>query len=162
MVEFKVPTNDGKGLLETTLQTQLFRKGRSPSLSTSQGEVKMSEILGEFVEPYADSAKNYAQSQKLYELATLAWNLALMPEAEQEKMINEFLDQGLKERYWLVQGEVQAVLEEMITRKQTFFADCRRYIIDFKLQDAGDQLHLSVASTLDDRFSNAISPTLTI
>jgi hypothetical protein len=112
-----------------------------------QGEVKMSEVLEEYVEPYADSAPNYSQRQKLFELAIIAWNLAMMPESGRKVMIDEFLQQGIKGNR-LIQQDARKVLEAMMVRKQEFFADHRRYIIDFKLQDLGDQFHLSVASTL--------------
>jgi hypothetical protein len=43
---------------------------------------------------------------------------------------------------------MREIIDELIVRKQTFFADNKRSIIDFQLQDMGQTFHLSVASAL--------------
>jgi hypothetical protein len=55
---------------------------------------------------------------------------------------------GLKGNDPLVQQDTREIIDELIARKQKFFAKNKRYIVDFQLQDAGKQFHLSVASTL--------------
>jgi hypothetical protein len=52
------------------------------------GEVKMSEVLEEFVEPYLDFAQNRSQREKLFSIAVIAWNLAIMPGNERQPMID--------------------------------------------------------------------------
>ncbi len=48
----------------------------------------------------------------------------------------------------LAQMDALEIIDEMIARKQQFFADNQRLIMDFQLQDTGKSFHLSVASTL--------------
>lgn len=120
----------------------------STIVTAPKGEVKMSEVLEEFVEPYLDFAQNRNHREKLFSIAMVAWNLAIMPENERQPMIDQVLKAGLKGNDPLAQQDTREIIDELIARKQKFFAKNKRYIIDFQLQDAGKRFHLSVASTL--------------
>jgi len=113
-----------------------------------KGEVKMSKVLGSFVEPYLAFAHNKAQRRKLLEVAILAWNLAIMPESERQLMIDQLIADCSEPNDLLAQQDMREIIDELIARKQKFFANNERFIIDFQLQDTGKQLHFSVASTL--------------
>lgn len=117
-------------------------------VTNPKGEVKMSEVLEEFVEPYLDFAQNRNQREKLFSIAVIAWNLAIMPENERQPMIDQLIKVGLKGNDPLAQQDTREIIDELIARKQKFFAKNKRYIVDFQLQDTGKQFHLSVASTL--------------
>ena len=120
-------------------------------VTNPKGEVKMSEVLEEFVDPYLETAKNRSQREKLFSIASLAWNLAIVSEKERQSMIDQMIG-GLKESDPLAQQDIREIIDELIERKQTFFAENKRYIIDFQLQDRGNQFHLSVASTFSNPF----------
>ena len=107
----------------------------------------MSDVLEEFVTPYLDFTIGFSERQKLFALAIFAWNLALMPEQERPTIIRQMMNQGLVENDPLIRQDIREVINELIDRKKTHFADNKRYIIEFELQDLGDQFHLSVAST---------------
>jgi hypothetical protein len=113
-----------------------------------KGEVKMSEVLETFVEPYLDSAQNHRQREKLFGIAMVAWNLALMPQSDRPSLIDKMVEAGIKSNDLLAQQGTREIINEMIIRKQKFFASNKRCIIDFQLQDVGKQFHLSVASTV--------------
>lgn len=113
-----------------------------------KGEVKMSEVLKSFVEPYLDLAHNGTERRKLLEIAIIAWNLAIMPEAERQPMIDQLIANCVKTNDPLAQQDTREIISELIDRKQKFFKNNKRFIIDFQLKDTGKQLHLSVASTL--------------
>ena len=51
------------------------------------GELKMSDVLKEFVEPYADTWRNEEELGRLLVLAIIAWNTALQPLEEREDSI---------------------------------------------------------------------------
>jgi hypothetical protein len=112
------------------------------------GAAKMSEVLEEFVEPYVEFADNRSQRQQLLEVAVLAWNLALMPEAERQTMLEEAIDQVTDDA--MARQNMQAILDELIGRKLAYFADIRRLIVDFELKDTGREYQLSVASLMED------------
>jgi hypothetical protein len=113
-----------------------------------QSEVKMSEVLKELVEPYLDFARNHSQREKLFSFAAIVWNIALMPENERQQMIDQVIEQVMRGKDLLARQDAREIIDGLIARKQKLFADNKRYIIDFQLQDMGQTFHLSVASTL--------------
>ncbi len=113
------------------------------------GEAKMSEVLENFVEPYIDSVKTRSEHEKLFGIAIIAWNLALMSPNKQQSMLDRFITQDLAASDPLIQQDTKKFIDELIARKQALFADNKRYIVDFQLQDMGKEFHLSVASTLN-------------
>ena len=117
-----------------------------------KGEAKMSEVLEAFIDPYLAVAQSRSQREKLFSIAVLAWNLAIMPKTERQPMIDQLIKVGLKGNDPLAQQDTREIIDELIARKQKFFAKNKRYIIDFQLQDTGKQFHLSVASTLSNPF----------
>lgn len=121
-------------------------------VTNPKGEVKMSEVLEAFVEPYLDFIQSSSEREKLFNIAVIAWNLAIMPEKERPSMIDELIKVGLNEADPLAQQDTREIIDELIARKLKFFAKHKRFIVDFQLQDTGNEFHLSVAST----FSNAL------
>ena len=106
----------------------------------------MSEVLGRFIEPYVDETENLGQYEKLVALAASAWNAALMPADQRAAFINDMLPIFPAED----QARARSFLNELIRRKQTYFADINRYIIDYRVTDLGDSYHLAVASSMPD------------
>ena len=43
---------------------------------------------------------------------------------------------------------MREIIDKMIKRKNTYFFECKRYIVDYEYKDIGDNYHLTVASTL--------------
>ena len=117
-------------------------------VTNPKGEVKMSKVLEEFVEPYLEFAQNRSQQEKLLTIAVVAWNMAIMPENKRQDMIDQLIKTALKGHGSLAQQDTREIIDELIARKQKFFAKNKRYIVDFQLQGRGKQFDLSVASTL--------------
>ena len=110
-----------------------------------QGEGKMSEVLEAFVEPYMEAAQSRDERLKLLSVAVAAWNLALAPEEQQqqdlENLVNEICGEDRQAKQ-----EMREILEELMERKRSSFADIRRYIFDFELQESRNDIHLTVVS----------------
>jgi hypothetical protein len=132
------------GKLQQKVQQGPLSERLTGMVASPQGAIKMSEVLEEFVEPYLDFAQNRSQREKLFSIAVIAWNLALMPENERQQII----EQGTTGNDPLARQDAREFIDELIARKQTLFAENKRYIVEFQLQDTGKTLHLSVASTL--------------
>jgi len=113
-----------------------------------EGAEKMSEVLRRFVEPYAGAADTKEAYGKLLTLALTAWNAALMPEAERPAMLEQVLDRGLTSAPVSLRKELRAFVDELIARKLKHFADNRRMIIDFTIEETPTSFHLAVVSTL--------------
>ena len=79
-----------------------------------QGEVKMSEILEELVEPYLNFARNFSQREKLFSLALVAWNIALMPENERQQMIDQVIEQVMGGNDPLARQDAREIIDGLI------------------------------------------------
>jgi len=114
------------------------------------GQAKMSEVLGEFIEPYAEFAPTTDAYRKLVAIAAVAWNAALFPEERRQAMIEDVLEKGLRSGgYQGDLAEMKAIVRQMIDRKERYFSECKRMIISFEVVDTGDKYRLMVASTLN-------------
>lgn len=112
------------------------------------GEVKMSEVLTAFIEPYIESASTEEAHQKLLMLAIVAWNAALLPEEDQQDIVDKAVE-AIPAASWAMRAYMRAFMSELIERKKTYFSEYTRMIIDFELTDRGEDYYLSVASTLE-------------
>jgi hypothetical protein len=112
------------------------------------GGVKMSEVLGDFVEPYADEVEGLEEYRRLLCLGQLAWNAALRGEPERSEMVNELLSAGLPGADAEAMTMARALIEIMIARKEQYFDHFRRPILAFEVFDTGDGWHLNVASAV--------------
>jgi len=119
------------------------------------GEVKMSEVLEDFVEPYRESPETKESMRRLLTLGTIAWNLALSPESKRQGMIDRVFNKDLLNGDEKLKAEIQGLIEELIARKNRYFSENRRMIVDFELKELGNDYHISVASTLSPEFSES-------
>ena len=118
-----------------------------------EGIAKMSEVLQDFVRPYADIPQNKKELQHLFETAVTAWDLALMPDEERETMLDKiFASMILKAKKNIDKEDLatsRALIEDLINRKLKYFADERRQVIDFQVEYIGrGEYHFSVASAM--------------
>ena len=81
------------------------------------GEVKMSEVLEDFVEPYREFAQTKKATKRLFTLATIAWNAALLPSPEQQGMIDKMITDDLVEGDDLLKAEIIDLIQKLIARK---------------------------------------------
>jgi hypothetical protein len=112
------------------------------------GYAKVSEVLEDFIEPYREFTQTKEAARRLLTLATIAWNAALLPEPERQEMIDQIINEDLVERDKKLKAEIQDLIQELIARKNRYFSEYKRMIIDFELKKVGSGYHLSVASTL--------------
>ena len=133
-----------------SLEKKLRKK--SPSFDklivSPPGEAKMSEVLEEFIEPYGDLAETKKATIRLLTLATLAWNMALCSPADQQEMMDQVLTDEIMEGDIELKAEIQGLIKDLIRRKNRYFCQYKRMIVDFELKDQGNGYYLSVASTL--------------
>ncbi|WP_434684885.1 hypothetical protein [Pseudanabaena minima] len=128
--------------------------GTDIQMMTGQdGIAKMSDVLKDFVSPYADIPQNMQEIRHLIETAVTAWDLALMPEGERIIMLDKIFVSMIKKAKKSIDKEdiatSRALIEDLIDRKLKYFADNQRRVIDFQVEDLGqDGYHLSVASTM--------------
>ncbi|MDH7486646.1 MAG: hypothetical protein QHJ81_10280 [Anaerolineae bacterium] len=111
----------------------------------------MSKVLWRFIEPYREFADTEEALRKLLTLAILAWDAALLPKEERPHMIDKVF-QTLPPDEELRIG-LRGIVDELIERKERYFSQYKRSIIDFELQDRGRDYNLIVVSFLEDTSS---------
>lgn len=120
------------------------RLGDVKLLRNPAGMEKMSTVMERFIEPYMDETFDNEAMNKLLVVAVTAWNAALMEPKER----TDFLKKMAKALPWSARRDFRKIVQEMVERKQQFFADNQRQIIDYQITDLGDQYHLSVISSM--------------
>lgn len=124
-----------------------FYGGESDSLGPL-GLEKMSEVLGDFVEPFVGQTRNIDEYRNLFHFGVMAWNTALLPEDERQEAIDDIIrkigpETGAELR------ELQVLLDQLILRKKRHFATNRRVIAGFDLRETSEGFCLNVVSSLD-------------
>jgi len=109
-------------------------------------ELKMSEVLEGFVEPYRGLANTDNGQRVLLHIASLAWNAAILPENERQAVLDQVAANGLPGFQGQAQEELQDLLTNMIARKRALFDDNKRFILSVELTSA-EGGYLSVIST---------------
>jgi hypothetical protein len=108
------------------------------------GQAKMSDVLMTFIKPYEDTWENLDELRELLGVAIVAWNAAIEPDHWGEAVQSALAKLPPDDR-----EECQSMIAELVERKQQFFAQNRRLIIDYELSPLPDgQPYLSVISTL--------------
>jgi hypothetical protein len=75
--------------------------------------------------------------------AVIAWNTALFSAEEREAHLEKMLEAFPEE----VRADGRAIISELIERKERYFSEYRRMIIDYEVTDTGEDYHLIVIST---------------
>jgi uncharacterized protein YchJ len=108
---------------------------------------KMSEVLLAFAKPLTDKCKDDDSFYFALQIAQLAWNIALSCEK---------IDQIKEEKYKTFVNHLQSLSDKeiaedalwaMVRRKQVYFQDIKRVIVNFAIHKEGDNKKLAVTST---------------
>jgi hypothetical protein len=108
----------------------------------------MSEILPDFVRPFADSVEDVDDFRRLLTLGTLAWNAALVPEPRRQQMIDDVLSKGLGKEKAAFHTPLNEMVSQLVARKLRYFAAYARPIVGFTVEDDGKGYYVQVMSVL--------------
>jgi hypothetical protein len=111
---------------------------------TPPGKHKMSEVLKQFIEPYAEGATTEEHRRKLLSVAVVAWNASLFPPEKRGRMLDTIIDNTMP----YGAEDMKLVINELIRRKERYFSHITRLIVSYDLTMTKDGYHLSVASSL--------------
>jgi hypothetical protein len=129
------------------LRAKLFAKGilgGREIVPPPRGDKKMSQVLIEFIEPYAEHADTDESFNKLLTIGIVAWNASLLPGKDREDLIDKTITVLQPE----LRQDMKAILEGMMQRKVAQFGHIRRMIIDYEMEKSARGWHVVVASTL--------------
>jgi hypothetical protein len=117
--------------------------GRGEVIALPEGVEKMSEVLTDFIEPYADLCKTEEELNKLLDVAIVAWNAALVQGDERDKLLRDILGTVPPD----ARPDLSAILTDLIRRKETYFASNMRMILSYEVTMGPDGFRLNVLST---------------
>jgi len=124
--------------------------GDARIVERSAGESKISAVFAEFIDPFTEYATTQAGYIKLIGLGVSAWNAALLPENERQKMMNGVVQDVFRNMTDAQRTDINALLDSLVQRKTQFFADDHRYILSYHLEDTGTGYQLMMVSTVMD------------
>lgn len=107
---------------------------------------KLSAVILEFARPLTENVDD-AHFRTAITLAVLCWNLALLPDDEQERERRSAVRVMAKNGPAEFVEEADAWTRTLVDRKKRLFGHDRRMVVTYTVEDDGDGFHLYVAST---------------
>jgi len=132
-------------LMERLKKTEEFSDTKF--LVETPGEVKMSEIIMDFVGPMLEGASNRQAKESIILMAITAWNICLLPKKEQKKVLasfkseNDMDDEGM--------NIIKEMIKLMSDYKKEFYPDVNRFILDYEFTESRDDMYLNVVSSME-------------
>ncbi len=127
---------------------RLAALGFKRQTSTPEGEPKMSEVILKVAEPLMKKYGTNAKRLKaILALAIAGWNKAMIPADKQSAVEKDLIDSFIPKDV-LAQDMVVLVeaMDLIADRREEFYPDLRKLIIDYEVNIAGGQLNLNVSS----------------
>lgn len=135
----------GLEALERKVRTEAIFGDRELVFQTGSSE-KMSEVLLAFVEPYREYATTRDAFERLVTLGVVAWNVALAAPKDRHSLLDE-TSKSIYESAGKENAEVyRALVNDLIKRKERYFANNKRLIATYQLTERKGKFHLAVAS----------------
>lgn len=107
--------------------------------------LKMSEVIADFAAPLLKEADDETSASVAISIAVMGWNLAVMPEDEQEDMIKEMIAKipkpGSDAKY------TESIARMMISRKKELFSHIKKLIVGYDIKFREGKMLLNVVST---------------
>jgi hypothetical protein len=101
----------------------------APIVYNPRGEVKMSEVLLDFVEPERAHVADEGDLEKLLTLGVTAWNASLLEDVKRTALLDSFAKTLPRQ----IRQDLRLLVEPLILRKLKQFPHIRRSIMSFKL-----------------------------
>ncbi|MEB3191060.1 MAG: hypothetical protein VKL42_12025 [Snowella sp.] len=135
---------------KATLESQPENEG-TIFVTNPQGFEKISEQLMRFIHPYLPVTESYEDRLRLFDMAVLAWNLAILPSAQREEFLTSYLAEQVNplDREALEMfADFRELLTELIQRKLKLFGKEKRFIQDFQLIEDDEEIRVMVSFSL--------------
>lgn len=129
---------------KTSWQHSLLKRLKDIQILDETGN-KLSETIMDFASPLLEKCLSPEEKEKALNLAILAWNATLLPE-DIDSTIEQMQTKLFKENDQQEKNAFQETMEYLVFRKKSYFAYDKRLVINYKIINDGDQMHLFVAS----------------
>jgi len=136
---------DTQNMLMQKVRNQAAKEGHEVVLDTSN-KLKMSEVIIHYASPLLESAEPGEDREKALIVAITLWNLAMIPESEQQGIIDSTFSKIYGKDY---PPDFDQVLNYFLERKQVLYPDVNRVILDYDYVQTPEGDHLNVVSNVD-------------
>jgi hypothetical protein len=117
------------------------------NMTIVESELKMSEVIGDFISPYVDDIDMIDEYKVLVTFAAMAWNSALLPPEAQEEAI-EHIRKSIPAGD---ESDAIALFNDLLERKQRHFDHIKRMIVNHEATELADgEWYLAIASSLSE------------
>ena len=123
----------------STYAVEALRAGSGPRAE------KLSALILEFARPLTEHVDDRGFRAAIG-LAVFCWDIALLPEDEQERERRYIVKELTKDNPDIA-DELETWSKYLLDRKKALFAHDRRMVVEHTVRDEGDLHHLFVAST---------------
>ena len=148
--QHKKTSNDSIEQLKQQMKKDGILSDERVVLVDSEGP-KISEVFLEFIEPYEKDAPTDEAFEKLLVIAVVAWNAAVLGGEEGQQLIDVTVGAIAKSAGKKWGEDAKGIIAMMMRRKENFFADDNRYIMDYRWAELEDGHHLTVAALIKDQ-----------
>ncbi len=104
---------------------------------------KISEMVGEMVEPLLENARNEDDIRTIFYLGMLAWNAAIMRAVKGEDYLKAMLSDLYKELGYEISGDINRLIQYKIDN----FSEYYEFIVNHTLSVENGQIYFSVAAS---------------
>jgi len=152
-ISSKTPKNEsqnksGSSILKNLMREVKAKTGFTKTVVNPKGELSISDAISKIISPYRDTAQDYESYKRLVMVACAAWNAAILPADKREKMLADMRkampDQQSREDFI-------EVVKELMKRKNRLYPEVNRMIVQFKVTDRGNDFHIAIASTMENK-----------
>jgi predicted CopG family antitoxin len=133
-------------ILENFMQQVAAKNEGAKYLLNPKGEISMSDVIAQLIEPYKEDAPDYQSFRTLVTFACTAWNASILPPEERDEMLDKMLEALPSQKK--KRSEIVGFIAELMNRKKQLFPHITRMIVEFKVTDLGQEFHIAIASTL--------------
>lgn len=147
MPEASEPTGPQPKTLKATELIPEQDDDLAPKEDTDRIDV-MSQIIFDFATPLLQTCQDDAAEKNAVGLAIFVWNATLLPEDEQKKTLDGYLD-NCKHTLPPEQFEtLSGIIDELVETKRSRYPDIRNKITNCTFGDHGQGRHIEVGYTL--------------
>ena len=130
-------------LLKRARTSERFKDAKV--LINPAGTEKMSEVILRFAEPLQDEYGVIPPN--MIRFAILVWNASLLPEGAKKRAIKELVKAMPDADRDIRQGMLLAI-SMLLERKERYFSNNKRFIMDYQITESADRINLDVVSTM--------------
>lgn len=113
-----------------------------------EGYEKMSAVLLKFLKPYLNTVNSFRDYKSLITLGIIAWNASLLPPEKQEEAVSIQLPKIVSKMPKNIKSDMMDIINELMERKQKYFKEIKRLILEYTVEEKGENFDLSVVSSL--------------